>query len=105
MDILRPTELADHFAYMLAYAPDNYPQEFGRYTNADAFGDAFRAVRLFRDSAKTEEGKERLTECERHLHVCFEYYEHGDTVTAFLCLQEVMEMFRKFRRYISISDE
>jgi hypothetical protein len=104
MDLQRPSELADHLVYMLAYAPESYPQEFGRYTNADAFGDAFRAIRLFRGSAKTEESRERLTECERHLHVAYEYFEHGDEFTGSRCVQEVIEMFRKCRRYISISD-
>ncbi len=105
MDFQRPTELADHFAYMLVYAPERYSQEFGRYTNADAFNDAFHALKLFRESAKSVEGRERISECERHLHVAFEYYEHGDEFTGSRTLQEAMEMFRKCRRYITISDD
>lgn len=102
-EIKRPTELADHLAYLSAYAP-NFPAEDGE-TTATAFAMAFKALELFIQHCRTEEGKERVRECERNLRVAYEFYEKGDEFTGDKMVQETAEMFRRCRKYISISDE
>lgn len=109
-EIKRPTELVDELAYILAYAPNDYPQEDflsadQQPTNATVFGQAFEAMERFIDSAKTVEGRERLRECDRNLHVAYELYESGDVVRASEMAQETEDMFWRCRKYISISDE
>jgi hypothetical protein len=101
-EIKRPTELADFFAYLSAYAP-NFPAEDG-FTNATAFNMAFKALELFIQNCRTEEGKECVRECERNLHVAYECYEKGDDFTGDKMVQETAEMFRRCRKYINISD-
>ena len=110
MEIDRPTEFVDQLAYILLSAPDDYPYEDylspdAQPNNATAFGEAFRAMQRFIDSAKTEEGKEKLRECDRQLHVVYELYEKGDDVRAAHLLQDTEDMFQRCRKYISISDE
>ena len=100
----RPTELNDFFSYLLLCAPDEFPAEDG-YTNASAFAEAFDALDRFAASTKTDDGKEAVIECKRHLQVAYEHFEHGDDITAARTVQEVQELFRKARRFITISDE
>jgi hypothetical protein len=94
---------------MILSAPDDYPyQDFlgdNQDTNASVFGDAFRALEKFVSSARTDEGRERLTECLRSLHVAYEFYEHGDNTQGDEFLQETERMFQRCRKYIPISDE
>lgn len=109
MDFQRPTELADYFGYMILCAPDEYPYEDFRGdnqdTNASVFGDAFRALEKFIASTRSEEGREKLSECLRNLKVAFEFYEHGDNKQGDEFLQETDRMFQRCRKYIPISDE
>ena len=100
----RPTELNDFFSYLLIFAPGDFPAEDG-YTNASAFAEAFDALDRFAASTRTDEGKEAVIQCKRHLQVAYEYFEHGDDVTGARTVQEVEELFRKARRFITISDE
>jgi hypothetical protein len=102
--IQRPTELNDFLAYVVLCAPDLFPEEDG-YTNASAFAEAFEALDRFAQATKTEEGREAVLQCKRHLQVAFEYFEQGDDVTGARTVQEVEELFRKARRFITISDE
>ena len=74
--ITRLTELVDLLAYIEVYAP-NFPDE-DQCTTATVFGEAFAALQLFIDNTPTEEGKERVRQCERNLHVAYEMFEHGD---------------------------
>ncbi len=82
IDFQRPTELADYFGYMILCAPDDYPYEDflgeDQDTNASVFANAFRAFEKFIASARTDEGREKLSECLRNLHVAYEFYEDGD---------------------------
>jgi hypothetical protein len=109
MEFQRPTELADHFGYMILCAPDLYPHEDylgdNQVTNAIAFRDASRGLEKFIASARTEEGQEKLSECLRNLHVAYEFYEHGDNEQGAEFLQETERMFQRCRKYIPISDE
>jgi hypothetical protein len=88
---------------MKAYAP-NYPEE-DQCTNADAFRDALKALDLFADSTQTKEGRESVLECKRHLMVAYEYYEDDNDWMGSKMIGETREMFRKARRFITISDE
>jgi hypothetical protein len=99
----RPPELADFLVYLNAYAPD-FPEEDG-FTMPNAFTEAFSAFDRFSASTRTEEGREAVLQCKRHLQVAYEYYEHGDAITGGRTIQEVEELFRKARRFITISDE
>ncbi len=101
--IRRPTELADFLAYLITYAPE-FPEE-DELTNSSAFAEAFTAFDRFADATKTDEGKEAVLQCKRHLLVAYEYFEDGDEVTGCRMTQEVAELFRKARRFITISDE
>ena len=100
--INRPTDLADFLAYLTAYAP-HFPDE-DRYTNASAFGEAFDALDRFASSCKSEEGREAVLQCTRHLPTAYTCYEDDDDFTGCLTVQEVEELFRKARRFIPISD-
>jgi hypothetical protein len=102
-EIRRPTELVDWFAYAILYAPE-FPVEDGS-TNASAFAVAFKAFELFTKHCKTDEGKERVRECERNLQVAFELYEGGDSVSGEKFVSETRQMFQRCRKYIDISDE
>src|SRR5262245_11245206 len=93
MEITRPTELVDLFAYIEVCAP-NFPGE-DACTNADVFSWAFNALELFLQHAKTEEGKEKLRECERNLRVAYEFFEKGDEVSGSKFVQETEQMFQK----------
>jgi len=101
--IERPTELRDHLVYLGTYAPD-FPEE-DQTSNAQAFAEAFNALERFAESARTAEGREAVLQCKRHLHVAYEYYGEGDDFTGSRTVQEVEELFRKARRFITISDE
>jgi hypothetical protein len=110
MEIERPTEFVDHLGYILLSAPDEYPYEDylspeEQPNNATAFAEAFRAMQMFIDSARTEEGREKLRECDRNLHVAFELYEKGDAVRAAHLVQDTEDMFQQCRKHIPISDE
>jgi hypothetical protein len=101
--IKRPTELVDVLSYLEAYAP-NFPEE-DQCTTATVFGEVFAARQLFVENTPTDEGKERVRQCERNLRVAFEDYEHGDELRGAQLLRETGEMFRKARKYIAVSDE
>ena len=101
--ITRPTELADFLAYLMTYAPE-FPEE-DEFTNSSAFAEAFAAFDRFAEATSTEEGREAVLQCKRHLLVAYEYFEHGDEFTGCRMTQEVDELFRMARRFINVSDE
>lgn len=105
MGIRRPSELVEHFASMLEYAADGYPQRDGAppYTINDAFNDAFHSLNGLHDCSDGEEGKERLLECERHLRFAREFFDEGNTANALRCIRETLAMFEKCVKYISAS--
>src|SRR5688572_2588907 len=110
MEIKRPTELVGHLIVIASCAPDEYLYEDWlapdqQPTNATFFRDAFEALDRFTETAKTEEGKERLRECKRNLQVAFELYEHSDNARAANLVFETEGMFQRCRKYIPISDE
>ena len=100
--IKRPTEMADFLVYIEAYAP-TFPED--HQSCASAFGDAFTALDLFASSTKSAEGHEAVLQCKRHLQVAYEYYESGDDLTGSKTVEEAIELFRKARRFITVSDE
>ena len=99
----RPTELADHLGF-LSTIDANYSDEFGT-TAPSAFADAWETLAYFIEHTPTEEGKERLRQCIRNLHVAFEYLEHGDDVSGNDLVMETEEIFKHSRKYIALSDE
>ena len=66
---------------------------------------AFEVLQRFTEAARTEEGKEKLRECERNLRVAYELFEHGDEIEGAKMAQETEKMFLRARKYIPISDE
>lgn len=110
MRIERPTELQDLLGYIFLCAPDQYPVEDylppdKQPTNASEFATAFEALQRFTEAARTEEGKEKLRECERNLRVAYELFEHGNEIDVAKMVQETEQMFLRARKYIPISDE
>jgi hypothetical protein len=101
--LLRPADLVDFLAYLVVYAPD-YPDEDG-YTNSAAFAEAFEALDRFGVSTRTEEGREAVAQCKRHLQVAYDYFEKGDETTGAQMVREVDDLFRQARRFITVSDE
>jgi hypothetical protein len=84
------------------YAP-SFPAEDG-HTTASAFAVAFKAIELFVRRTPSEEGKERLRQCDRNLRVAFEAFEKGDDLSGSRLVQETVQMFQKCRKYIDVSD-
>ncbi len=110
MRIERPTELQDLLGYIFLCAPDKYPVEDylpadKQPTNASEFATAFDALQRFTAAVSTEEGKEKLRECERNLRVAYELFEHGDEIEGARLVQDTGKMFLRARKYIPISDE
>ncbi len=101
-EIRRPTELADWFGYVEVYAP-SFPEEDG-HTTASAFAIAFKALESFVQHTPTDEGKERLRQCDRNLRLAFEAFEKGDDISGSRLVQETAQMFQKCRKYIDVSD-
>lgn len=99
----RPTELADHLTFIEAFAPDFPPDT--HTTVPQAFADACETLEHFIAHTPTAGGKELLQQCIRNLHVAYEYYEDGDETTGGKTVMETEEMFRRCRKYISLSDE
>lgn len=99
----RPTELADLLGFLTIVDAD-YSDELG-VTAGSAFADAWETLEYFISHTPTEEGKERLRECIRNLHVAFEYLEHGDNVSGSELVMETEQMFKRCRKYIALSDE
>lgn len=99
----RPTELADQLVF-LSTMDANYSDESG-VTTPSAFADALETLEYFISQTPTEEGKERLRQCVRNLHVAFEYLEHGDYESGSDLVMETEEMFKRCRKYIALSDE
>jgi hypothetical protein len=100
----RPTELADHLVLLSTIEDPNYTDEFGT-TSASAYAEAWTSLEHFIEHTPTEEGKEKLRQCVRNLHVAFESLEHGDGVSASDLVMETEEMFKRARKYIALSDE
>lgn len=96
-EIKRPTELTDHLWYLSTCDLQS--------TTASDFAEAWNALDLFIEHSLTEEGKEKLRQCKRNLHVAFEMFESGDTRSASEFVEETIEMFQKCRKFIAISDE
>jgi hypothetical protein len=99
----RPTELADHLAFLSTIEEPNYVDEYGA-TSASLFADAWTTLEYFIQQTPTDEGKEKLRQCIRNLHVAFEYLEDDDGVTASDLVMETEEMFKRSRKYIALSD-
>lgn len=100
----RPTEPADHLVVLSTIEDPNYTDEFGT-TSASAYAEAWSSLEHFIEHTPTEEGKEKLRQCVRNLHVAFEHLEHGDGVSASDLVMETEEMFKRARKYITLSDE
>jgi hypothetical protein len=100
----RPTELADHLVFLSTIEDPNYTDEFGT-TSASVYVEAWAAIEHFIEHTPAEEGKEKLRQCVRNLHVAFEYLENGDGVSASDLVMETEDMFKRARKYIAISDE
>ena len=98
----RPTELADHLVFLSTIDAD-FSDEFGT-TSSSAYAEAWNALEYFIAHTPTDEGKERLRQCIRNLHVAYEYLEHGDSVTGQDLVMETEEMFKKCRKFIALSD-
>lgn len=103
MKFNRPTELKDFFSYVLAYAPNDYPEEDG-YTNATAFAVIFESLEYFLKSVSSSDGKEEMKQLVRNLRITYEEYEQGNDIEAAHLLQESEALFRKCRKYIRLSD-
>jgi hypothetical protein len=104
MQYERPTELADHLVFLGTIEDPNYSNEFG-ITSVSAYADAWTTLEHFIEHTPTEEGKEKLRQCVRNLHVAFEYLEHADGVSATDLVMETEELFKRARKYIALSDE
>jgi hypothetical protein len=102
-EVNRPSELVDLLAYLALYMPE-FPAE-DNCTTAEVFAAAWTAINRFIDHTPTEEGKERLRQCVRNLHVAFEMSEDGNDVQASQFVQETEQMFQRARKYIDMSDE
>jgi hypothetical protein len=100
----RPTELADHLVLLSTIEDPNSTDEFGT-TSSSAYAEAWTTIEYFIEHTPTEEGKEKLRQCVRNLHVAFEYLEHGDGMSASDLVMETEEMFKRARKYIALSDE
>src|SRR6187402_2406597 len=100
----RPTELADHLVFLSTIEDPNYLDEFGT-TSASAYADAWNTLEHFIERTPTEDGKEKLRQCVRNLHVAFEYLEGGDGLSASDMVMETEQMFKRARKYIALSDE
>ncbi len=99
----RPTEFADRLVFLSTVNAD-YIDEYGR-TSASLFADAWKSLDHFIENTPTEEGKELLRQCARNLHLAYEYLEHGDYRTGAKTVIETEDVFRRSRKYISLSDE
>jgi hypothetical protein len=104
MNVNRPAELTDLLAWLAVYAGDEEKMTMG-CTRASQFAFAFEALKLFIASTNSENGKEKLRECERNLHVAYESYEHDDNMSGSHLVQDTMAMFQSARKYIDLSDE
>jgi len=100
----RPTELADYLVFLSTIEGPDYIDEYGR-TSASAYAEAWASLDHFIEHTPTEEGKEKLRQCARNLHVAFEYLEDGDGDSAIKLVIETEEMFKRARKYIALSDE
>lgn len=100
----RPTELADHLAFLSTIEDPSYTDKFGT-TSASAYAEAWNTLNHFIEHTPTEEGKEKLRPCARNLQVAYEYLEGGDGVSATDLVMETEQMFKRARKYIAISDE
>jgi len=83
--------------------PDFPPED--DCTTAGVFAEAWAALGRFIENTPTEEGKERLHQCVRNLHVAFEMSENGNDEQASQFVQETEQMFQRARKYIDMSDE
>jgi hypothetical protein len=102
-EVTRPSELVDLLAYLAIYMPD-FPTE-DNCTTAEVFAETWAALGRFIENTPTEEGKERLRQCIRNLHVAFEMSEDGNDVQASQFVQETEQMFQRARKYIELTDE
>ena len=100
----RPTELADHLVLLSTIEDPNYADEFGT-TSASAYAEAWTSLDHFIEHTPTEEGKQKLRQCARNLHVAFGYLEDGDGESAIKLVMETEEMFKRARKYIALTNE